>query len=116
MKVTEIKTLMKQINEPNEFVLSKVFEDSKLWVYVTQNTRLKTLKFNLERKRTSRFDVFINGLYINELDYHVEYRDNDIYIKFIKERFPSLDRFGNVYQIEESDEVRIKGDLEVIND
>jgi hypothetical protein len=45
----------------------------------------------------------------------VEYRDNDIYIKFIKERFPALDRFKNVFELEESDEVRIKGDLERVN-
>lgn len=116
MKITDLKTLMKEINEPNEFNLSKVFEDSRYWIYRTQNTRLKTLQFNLESKRTSRFDVFINGLYISEVDYYVEYRDNDIYIKFIKEKFPPLDRFGNVYQIEESDDVKIKGDLEVINE
>lgn len=115
MKITDLKTLMKEINEPNEFTLLKVFEDSRFWIYQTPNTRLKTLQFNLESKRTSRFDIFINGLFINESDYLVEYRDNDIYIKFIKEKFPPLDRFENIYQIEESDEVRIKGDLERVN-
>lgn len=115
MKVTSIKNLMKEINEPNEFILTKYFSDSRFWVYKSENVRLKTLSLGLETKRTSRFDVFINGLFINELDYHVEYRDNDIYIKFIKERFPPLDRFGNVFDIEETDEIRIKGDLERVN-
>lgn len=115
MNITSIKTLMKEINEPNEFVLLSTYTDSRYWIYKGENVRLKTLSFNLDSKRTSRFDVFINGLFINELDYHVEYRDNDIYIKFIKERFPPLDRFGNVYELEETDEVRIKGDLERVN-
>lgn len=115
MNITSIKNLMKEINEPNEFILNLYYVDSKFWIFKSQNVRLKTLSLGLETKRTSRFDVFINGLYINELDYHVEYRENDIYIKFIKERFPPLDRFGNVFEIEETDEVRIKGDLERIN-
>jgi hypothetical protein len=115
MTITDLKTLMKEINEPNEFILTPYFTDSRFWIYKSENVRLKTLQFKLETKRTSRFDVFINGLFINELDYHVEYRDNDIYIKFIKERFPALDRFENVFELEESDEVRIKGDLERVN-
>ena len=115
MSITSFKNLMKEINEPNDFILLSHYTDSRFWIYKGENVRLKTLSLGLETKRTSRYDVFINGLYINELDYHVEYRDNDIYIKFIKERFPALDRFGNVYELEETDEVRIKGDIERVN-
>lgn len=116
MKITEFKKLMKEINEPNEFTLLPFFEDSRFWIYQSQNVRLKTLKFNLDTKRTSRFDIFINGLFINEQDYFVEYRDNDIYIKFIKERFPEFDRFDNPYALEDSDEIKIYGDLERVNE
>lgn len=116
MKITAFKNLMKEINEPNEFTLLPFFEDSRFWVYRSQNIRLKTLSLGLDTKRTSRFDIFINGLFINERDYFVEYRDNDIYIKFIKERFPEFDRFGNPYDIEDSDEVKIYGDLERVNE
>jgi len=116
MSITSFKNLMKEINEPNEFILDSYFTDSRFWIYRGENVTLKTLSLKLDTKRTSRFDVFINGLFINELDYNVEYRDNDIYIKFIKEKFPPLDRFGNVYELEETDEVRIKGDLKRVND
>ena len=33
-------------------------------------------------------------------------------IKFIKVNFPEFDRFGNPYTLEETDEVKINGDLE----
>jgi hypothetical protein len=115
MTITDLKTLMKEINEPNEFTLVPYFTDINFWIYRGENMRLKTLKFNLESKRTSRFDIFINGLFINENDYFIEHRDNDIYIKFRKEKFPPFDRFGNVFELESSDEVKIYGDLERVN-
>lgn len=115
MTIYDLKKLMKEINEPNEFTLVPYFIDSIHWIYKLENARPKTLQFKLENKRTSRFDVFINGLFINELDYNVEYRDNDIYIKFIKQRFPALDRFGDVYELDENDDVKISGDIEQIH-
>ena len=115
MTITDLKTLMKEINEPNEYILVPYFTDSSFWIYKGENMRTKTLSFNLESKRTSRFDIFINGLFINENDYFIEHRDNDIYIKFRKEKFPTFDRFGNVYELESTDEVKIYGDLERVN-
>ena len=44
----------------------------------------------------------------------IENENNDIYIKFKRSNFPPLDRVGNVYEIESSDVVRIKGDIESI--
>ena len=32
--------------------------------------------------------------------------------KFIREKFPVLDRFGNPYVIDDTDEVKINGDVE----
>jgi hypothetical protein len=117
MKITELKALMKEINEPNEFVLERAdITNPKYWIYVAKGVRLKTLKFELPsvRSKDARYDVFINGLFISTKDYIVQQIDNDFYIKFIRNNFPPFDRFGNVYEIEDTDEVKIKGDLEKI--
>lgn len=118
MKITELKSLMKEINEPNEFVLEKDENDNPFyWLYIGRGIRLKTLRFGLGsiRSSTARFDIFINGLFISSNDYRVEEYETDIYIKFIKDRFPPLDRFGNIYELEVTDDVKIKGDIEKIN-
>ncbi len=115
MNVRLLKNIMKEVNEPNEFEL---FQDPTFhpfyWIYKIENVRVKTLYSKLEslRKPSARFDVFINGLFISENDYVFEMVGNDFYIKFIKNRFPEFDRFGNLYQLDESDEVKIKGDVE----
>ena len=106
---------MKEINEPNEFEL---FAHDLLhpyyWIYKIENVRVKTLFSKLEslRNPSARFDVFINGLFISENDYIVENKGNAFYIKFIKVNFPEFDRFGNPYTLDETDEVKINGDLE----
>jgi hypothetical protein len=46
------------------------------------------------------------------MDYIFEPKDNDFIIKFIKNNFPELDRFGNPYILDDTDEVKIKGDIE----
>lgn len=115
MKVKQLKNIMKEINEPNEFVLEPFdLYHPYYWVWVVKNVRIKTLFPQLEPKRrpTARFDVFINGLFIREEDYKFEQIVNDFYIKFKREKFPTLDRFGNPYEIEVTDEVKIEGDLE----
>jgi hypothetical protein len=33
----------------------------------------------------------------------------------MKEKFPLFDRFGNIYELELTDEIKIKGDIEKIN-
>jgi len=115
MKLKDIKKIMNQINEPNEFEL--FFDDVKhpfYWIYKIDNVRVKTLYYELEelRKPNARFDVFINGLFISENDYIFEQKGNDFYLKFIRERFPILDRFDNPYEIDDTDEVKINGDVE----
>lgn len=119
MKITELKSLMKEINEPNEFILEKSeFENPLYWLYIGRGIRLKTLKFDLSsvRSRTARFDIFINGLFISSNDYRVEEYENDIYIKFMKNMFPPFDRFGNIYELELTDEIKIRGDIEKLNE
>ena len=115
MNIRQLKNIMKEINEPNEFEL--FIHDMMhpyYWIYKVENVRVKTLYSKLEqfRKPSARFDVFINGLFISENDYVFEQIGNDFYIKFKTSNFPVLDRFGNPYTLEESDEVKIKGDIE----
>ena len=115
MNIRLLKNIMKEVNEPNEFELFQepIFHPF-YWIYKIENVRVKTLYPKLVdlRKPSARFDVFINGLFISENDYVFEMVGNDFYIKFIKNRFPEFDRFGNPYQLDESDEVKIKGDVE----
>ncbi len=114
MNVTILKNVMKQINEPNEFELFFHVDEPYYWVYKVEGVRVKDLYKTMVdlRKPTARFDVFINGLFISENDYIFDQLGNDFYIKFIKNRFPELDRFGNQYILNEEDEVKIEGDVE----
>ena len=115
MNVTQLKNIMKEVNEPNEFELFGYdIEHPYFWIFKVDNVRVKTLFTKIEelRRPSARFDVFINGLFISENDYYFESKGNDFYIKFIKAKFPELDRFGNPYSINESDEVKINGDVE----
>ena len=115
MNINHLKNIMKEVNEPNEFEL--FLHDSEhpyYWIFKVDGVRLKTLYSKLEqyRKPSARFDVFINGLFISENDYISEQIVNDFYIKFKKSNFPEVDRFGNPYIIETTDEVKINGDIE----
>ena len=117
LSITELKEIMKQVNEPNEFIMNHYDLTHPLyWIFELKNIRVKIINKNVEhlRKNGARFDVFINGLFISENDYITENRDNNFYIKFKRSNFPELDRFGNPYEIEESDEIKINGDLEKI--
>jgi hypothetical protein len=115
MNITDLKNIMKEVNEPNEFELF-VYDlvHPYYWIFKVDGVRLKTLNSKLVdyRKPSARFDVFINGLFISENDYVVEQKANNFYLKFIKVNFPEFDRFGNAYTIDESDEVKINGDVE----
>lgn len=118
MNIRQLKNIMKEINEPNEFELMAYDLTHPLyWVFKKENVRIKTLFAKLKplRKPTARIDVFINGLFISENDFIIENTGNDFYIKFIKDRFPELDRFGNTYVLDETDEVKVKGDIESFN-
>jgi hypothetical protein len=115
MNIRDLKNIMKEVNEPNEFEL--FLYDSNhpyYWIFKVDGVRIKTLFSEIQslRKPSARFDVFINGLIISENDYVFESIDNNFYIKFIKNKFPEFDRFGNPYVIDESDEVKINGDVE----
>lgn len=115
MNIKQLKDIMKEVNAPNEFELfPHDLEHSLYWIWKVEGVRIKTLFSKLDplRKPTARFDVFVNGLFIRDIDYIHEQIGNDFYIKFIRTQFPPLDRFGNPYTIDETDEVKIEGDVE----
>lgn len=113
--IQDLKEILKEINEPNEFELfAHNLDHPYYWIYKVENVRVKKIFNKLEPLRLfkSRFDVFINGLFISTDDYIFEPLGNDLYIKFIKDRFPEIDQFGNPYVLDETDEVKINGDVE----
>ncbi len=115
MKVTGLKSIMKEVNEPNEFELQSFdLLHPYYWIFKVDGVRVKTLFPKLEefRRPSARFDVFINGLFIRDTDYIFEMVENDFYIKFIRNNFPEFDRFGNPYTIDDTDEIKINGDVE----
>ena len=122
MNLKDIKDIMKQINEPNEIELfAHDLTHPYYWIFKVENVREKTLapQLNSLRSATARFDVFINGLFISENDYLIENQANDFYIKFIKSNFPpyvlnSAENDITPYELDETDEVKINGDIEHI--
>lgn len=117
MNLKDIKNIMYQVNEPNEFELSfHAANHPFYWIYKIDNVRVKTLYTPLEKLRhpSARFDVFIDGRFYRDEDYLVETEANTFYIKFIKAKFPALDRFDNPFELDETNEVKIHGDIEYI--
>ena len=115
MNIRDLKNIMKEVNEPNEFELfAHNLDHPYFWIFKVEGVRIKTLFPKLEklRKPTARFDVFVNGLFIRENDYFTENIGNDFYIKFVKQNFPEFDAQGYPYTIDETDEVKINGDVE----
>ena len=115
MNIRQLKNIMKEVNEPNEFFLEPDnLQHPLYWIFKADNIRIKTLFPALEglRNPDARFDVFINGLLISDNDYIFEMIGNDFYISFKRTNFPEFDRFGNPYTIDDTDEVKINGDVE----
>jgi len=112
---------MKEVNQPKEFTLTPVNLTHELyWIWKVTNCRLKTLDSRLEslRKPDSRFDIFVWGGFISHNDFKFEQVGNDFHIKFIRTNFPSTilnpndPNYGQPWSFENSDEVKIEGDLE----
>jgi len=124
MNIKTLKNIMKEVNAPEEYNLESYDLNHPLyWIWKVDNVRIKTLDSRLrdKRKTENRFDVFVWGGYIAPRDYKFEQIGNDFYIKFIRANFPvtienSNDpNFGQPWEFETNDEVKIKGDLENIN-
>jgi len=123
MNIKLLKDIMKQVNAVEEFTLEEYNPNHPLyWIWKKDNVRIKNIDSRIasKRKPDARFDVFIWGGYIGPSDYLYEQVGNALHIKFIKSKFPSIienindPNYGQPWQIESSDEVKIKGDLEII--
>ena len=71
MNIKTLKNIMKEVNEPNEFILEPVDLVHPLyWIWKATNCRLKTLDSRVSDKRrtAARFDVFVWGGYIAPRD------------------------------------------------
>lgn len=126
MNIKLLKNIMKEVNAPNEFVMTtteKLLSHPLYWIWKIENCRLKTLYSGLTelRKPSARFDVYISGLFIRSEDYIFEQRGNDFYIKFIRTQFPTVFLNediekgispGDEYRLFIDDEVKVKGDIE----
>ena len=111
ISVKQLKGILKEINEPNEFTLVPVDMNHPLyWIWKAPNVRIKTLFSELEdlRKPENRWDVFITQRFISRDDYVHEQQGNDLVIKFIKSRFIG-------WVIDEGYDIKIEGDLESID-
>ena len=107
MSVKEIRDVLQQLNEPNEFILEEVdLTDVNYWIWKISNCKIKDMnsRFNTLRPDHSRFDVFINGEFILDADYIFEQNGKDFFIKFKKENFG--------YSLVGSDKISVEGDLQ----
>ena len=121
MNIKTLKNIMKEVNQPKEFTLTPVNLTHDLyWIWKVTNCRLKTLDSRLAslRKPDSRFDIFVGGGFISHNDFKFEQVGNDFHIKFIRTNFPSTilnpndPNYGQPWGFEDSDSVKIEGDLE----
>jgi hypothetical protein len=109
MIIKELKNIMKQINDPNEFQLSPInLTHSLYWIWSVNGVRLKPIYSKLVSLRVpeNRWDVFVNGQYITPIDYIYVHKGSEFIIKFKKSNF--------AYQLDENDVIKIKGDLELV--
>ena len=117
MNLRGLKNIMREVNEPNQFILEPFdLHHPFYWIFRVENVRVKHIFSDIIdlRSEAARFDTFINGLFIRGEDYKYEHKEGYFYVKFIRTKFPEFDRFGNPYELELSDEVKIEGDLENI--
>lgn len=107
MGIKQLKDILQQVHEPNEFLLvAENMNHSLYYIFKIENVKRKDLNTKLRpfRKEHARFDIFINGQYILEKDYIDEQVGNTLFIKFKKDNFP--------YVIESDDDIRLEGDIE----
>ena len=106
MAIKDLKKILEQVHEPNEFQLvAENMNHSLYWIWKLENVKMKDLNANLRqfRKEHARFDIFINGQYILERDYIREQVNNDLHIKFKKSNFG--------FNLQTSDDIKIEGDI-----
>ena len=106
MSVKDIRRVLQQLNEPNEFQMEEVdLTDNTFFTYKVSNCKIKDMdvRFNNLRPDHTRFDVFINGQFILDADYIFEQKSKDFFIKFKRENFD--------YNLSGDDKISAEGDL-----
>lgn len=109
MAIKELKKILLQVHEPNEFrLVAQNLSHSKYYIFKIENVKRKDLNTKIRpyRKEHARFDIFINGQYILEKDYVCLQEGNNLVVKFIKANFP--------YTLRESDDIKLEGDIELV--
>lgn len=109
MGIKEIKTILTQVHEFDEYELvAHDMNHSLYWIWKIDNVKMKDLNTKLRpyRKEHARFDIFINGQYILERDYITEQSGNTLHIKFIKANFD--------FNLETDDEIKLEGDVDSV--
>jgi len=105
--INELKVILEQVHEPNEFkLISHNLSHPIYFIFKLENVKVKDLRLDLRtyRKEHARFDVFVNGQYILERDYITEYKGTTFFVKFFKSNFP--------YLLDDTDDIKVEGDLE----
>jgi len=108
MAIKDLKKILKQVHEPDEYQLTPENMNHPLyWIWKLANGRMKDLDILLRdfRPEHARFDIFINGQFIVEDDYIQEHSGKNLLIKFIKANFG--------YTLEADDDIKIEGDIQV---
>jgi hypothetical protein len=105
--IHDLKNILEQINQTNESLLIPVnLQHPLYWIWKAENYKMKDLYNFLKSQRPehARYDIFINGQYISEVDYVLSHNGNGIVVKFKKNNFQ--------YQLDETDYITIEGDIE----
>jgi len=108
MALKDLEQILRQVHEPDEYrLIPHDMNHSVYWIWKLENAKLKDLDITLRgfRPEHARFDIFINGQYILEIDYDFEIPGKDILVKFKKANFN--------YSLVTSDDIKIEGDIQV---
>jgi len=109
MAIKDLKKILEQVHEPDEYRLVPHDLNHPLyWIWKIENGKLKDLNDFLRpyRKEHARFDIFINGQYILERDYIAEQSGKDFHIKFKRSNFP--------FNLVSSDDIKLEGDVDLV--
>lgn len=109
--IKDLHQIMTEVNAPNEYVLIAYdLNDVDYWIYHKPGIAVREISARIQDYRQSKFDVFIDGLYISDDDYVTEQTDTDFFVKFKRANFPTLDGNGASYFLNGND-ITIEGDL-----
>ena len=109
MAIKDLKKILEQVHEPDEYqLIPHDLAHPLYWVWKIENAKMKDLNSFLRpfRKEHARFDIFINGQYILEKDYIFEQSGKNLHIKFKRSNFP--------FNLVSSDDIKLEGDIDLI--